>query len=64
MPTPDEVVLDETWKGGEYFRSGAIWSLGKGKVFYFRPGDQQYAVYKVKPVLKIIENAVVWLGGK
>ncbi|MEC7881614.1 MAG: ThuA domain-containing protein [Verrucomicrobiota bacterium] len=63
IPTPDEVILDETWKGGEYFRSGAIWTLGKGKVFYFRPGDQQYAVYKLKPVLKIIENATVWLGG-
>ena len=64
VPTPDEVILDETWKGGEYFRSGAIWSLGQGKVFYFRPGDQQYAVYKVKPVLKIVENAAVWLGGE
>tara|TARA_Y100000814_G_C12327678_1_gene400384 strand:- start:148 stop:1071 length:924 start_codon:yes stop_codon:yes gene_type:complete len=64
VPTPDEVILDETWKGGEYFRSGAIWSLGQGKVFYFRPGDQQYAVYKIKPVLKIIENAAVWLGGE
>jgi len=64
VPTPDEVILDETWKGGEYFRSGAIWSLGQGKVFYFRPGDQQYAVYKVMPVLKIIENAAVWLGGE
>ena len=64
VPTPDEVILDETWKGGEYFRSGAIWSLGLGKVFYFRPGDQQYAVYKVKPVLKIIENAAVWLGSE
>ena len=64
VPTPDEVILDETWKGGEYFRSGAIWALGKGKVFYFRPGDQQYAVYKVKPVLKIIENAALWLGGE
>ena len=48
----------------QYFRSGAIWSLGQGKVFYFRPGDQQYAVYKIKPVLKIIENAAVWLGGE
>ncbi len=62
VPTPDEVILDETWEGGEYFRSGAIWNLGKGKIFYFRPGDQQYAVYKIKPVLKIIENATVWMG--
>jgi trehalose utilization protein len=64
VPTPDEVILDETWEGGEYFRSGAIWSLGQGKVFYFRPGDQQYAVYKIGPVLKILENAAIWLGAK
>ncbi|MEM7385392.1 MAG: ThuA domain-containing protein, partial [Verrucomicrobiota bacterium] len=62
IPAPDLVVLDETWAGGEYFRSGCVWNLGQGKVFYFRPGDQQYAVYKEKPVLQIIENACLWLG--
>ena len=64
VPTPDEVILDETWKGGEYFRTGALWKLGQGTVFYFRPGDQQYAVYKVEPVLNILENAAIWLGAK
>jgi trehalose utilization protein len=62
IPAPDRLILDETWAGGEYFRSGALWQLGKGKVFYFRPGDQQYAVYKETPVLKVIENACLWLG--
>ena len=64
VPTPDEVILDETWKGGEYFRTGALWKLGQGTVFYFRPGDQQYAVYKVESVLHILENAAIWLGAK
>ena len=64
VPIPDEVILDETWRGGEYFRTGALWNLGQGTVFYFRPGDQQYAVYKVEPVLKILENAAIWLGSK
>ena len=64
VPTPDEVILDETWKGGEYFRTGALWKLGQGTVFYFRPGDQQYTVYKVEPVLHILENAAIWLGAK
>ena len=62
VPEPDEVVLDETWKGGEYFRSGCVWNLGKGKVFYFRPGDEDYNVYNQDPILQIIENACVWLG--
>ena len=62
VPAPDRLIFDETWAGGEYFRSGALWQLGKGKVFYWRPGDQQYAVYKETPVVKVIENACLWLG--
>jgi len=62
VPEPDEVVLDETWKGGEYFRSGSVWHLGQGKVFYFRPGDEDYNVFKQKPILQIIENACLWLA--
>ena len=62
VPEPDEVVLDETWKGGEYFRSGCVWHLGQGKVFYFRPGDEDYNVFKQKPILQIIENACLWLA--
>ena len=62
VPEPDELLLTETWQGGEYFRSGMLWNLGRGKVFYFRPGDQQYAVYKEPHVLEVIDNACQWLG--
>lgn len=62
VPEPDEVVLEERWAGGEWFRSGAVWKVGKGKVFYFRPGHETFAVYKEKPVLQILENAVRWLA--
>jgi trehalose utilization protein len=64
VPEPDEVVLEERWAGGDWFRSGMVWRVGKGKVFYFRPGHETFAVYKEKPVLKILENAVRWLAGK
>ena len=30
VPEPDEVILEECWAGGEWFRSGAIWQVGKG----------------------------------
>lgn len=63
VPEPDELVLVESWQGGESFRSGMLWKIGRGQVFYFRPGDQQYAVFKEESVLKIIENASAWLGG-
>lgn len=62
VPEPDTVLFTEQWAGGEFFRSGCLWNLGKGRIFYFRPGDQQYAVYDNPHLLKIIENACLWLG--
>jgi trehalose utilization protein len=64
VPEPDEVVFEERWAGGEWFRSGCVWQLGKGKVFYFRPGHETFAVYKEKPVLQILENAARWLASR
>ena len=64
VPEPDEVVLEERWATGEWFRSGLVWNLGKGHVFYFRPGHETYPVFKKKPVLQLLENAVRWLAVK
>jgi len=64
VPEPDEVILEERWATGEWFRSGMLWKLGKGRVFYFRPGHETYAVFKEKPVLQLLENAVRWLATK
>ena len=62
VPTPDTVVFEERWDKGEHFRSGCIWQIGKGRVFYFRPGHEIYPVYKQAEPLRVIENAVRWLG--
>lgn len=64
VPPPDEVVLEEHWEHGEWFRSGSVWNIGKGKVFYFRPGHELYPVFKNPDVLKLLDNAVRWLGEK
>lgn len=64
VPKPDVVVFEERWPTGEWFRSGAVWNIGKGKVFYFRPGHETYPVYKEEIPLKIVENAIRWLGTK
>ena len=41
-----------------------IWNIGKGKVFYFRPGHETYGVYFEPMPLKVLENASRWLGGQ
>ena len=63
VPAPDEVVFEEHWAGGERFRSGAIWKVGKGRLFYFRPGHETHAVYTEALPMRVVENAVRWLGG-
>jgi trehalose utilization protein len=62
VPEPDAVILEERWKTGEWFRSGSLWNIGRGKVFYFRPGHEVYPIYKNENVLRIAANAVKWLG--
>ena len=64
VPAPDAVVLEERWERGEWFRSGSVWNLGKGRIFYFRPGHELYPVFKNPDVLKVIENSVRWMGSK
>ena len=62
VPEPDELVFKETWADGQWFRSGMVWNLGKGKIFYFRPGHEQYPIYRQAEIQRILLNAVRWLG--
>lgn len=61
VPDPDAVVFEERWATGEWFRSGMLWKVGKGTVFYFRPGHETYPTYKEVYPLRIVTNAVTWL---
>ena len=62
VPPPDEVVFEERWELGERFRSGAVWRIGKGKLFYFRPGHETFNVYFQPETLRVVENAVRWMA--
>src|ERR687897_1041611 len=60
IPAPDELVFLSTFSSGEVFRSGCCWRRGKGKVFYFSPGDQDYPVYHHPDIRRVLANAVQW----
>ncbi|MGZ0657568.1 ThuA domain-containing protein [Coraliomargarita sp. W4R72] len=60
IPTPEEQLLISWFTGGEVFRSGATWTRGNGKIFYFRPGHETYPTYHQAEVQKVITNAVRW----
>ena len=58
IPKPDEVVFAGWFSGGQVFRSGCTFSRGYGKIFYFQPGHEEYPIYYMPEIQKIIINAV------
>lgn len=60
IPAPEELIFISWFQGGEVFRSGCAYQRGLGKIFYFRPGDQEYPTYYSMEVLHVIANAVRW----
>lgn len=61
IPTPDELLFISWFQGGEVFRSGATFTRGNGKIFYFRPGHETYPTYHNEYVQQVIKNAVKWV---
>jgi trehalose utilization protein len=60
VPKPDETVFISWFPGGEVFRSGITYHRGYGKVFYFRPGHEEYPTFFNENVQKVLTNAVEW----
>lgn len=60
IPEPDTLVFISWFTGGEVFRSGACYTRGQGKIFYFRPGHETLPTYHHPEVQLVISNAVRW----
>ena len=65
VPPPDVKVLEGSWEGGEEHGSdGMCWTVGKGKVFYLRPGHETHPIFYQPEVQAVIRNAVRWLASE
>lgn len=58
IPKPDDVIFTGWFSGGGVFRSGCTFTRGYGKIFYFQPGHEEYPIYHIPEIRKIIINAV------
>ncbi len=58
IPKPDEVVFGGWFSNGHIFRSGCVFTRGRGRIFYFQPGHEEYPVYHIPEIQMIIRNAV------
>jgi trehalose utilization protein len=62
IPEPDDLIFISSFEGGEVFRSGVTFTRGKGRIFYFSPGDQEYPVYHQPHIRQVIANGVGWVA--
>lgn len=60
IPQPDELVFISSFAGGEVFRSGCCFYRGRGRIFYFSPGDEAYPIYFHPDVRRVIANGARW----
>jgi len=60
VPAPDSLVFITWFQGGEVFRSGCCYQRGRGRIFYFQPGNETFPVYHQPEVQRVIVNAVRW----
>ncbi len=62
VPEPEAVVFVSRWGPGETFRSGLTWTVGKGRVTYFRPGHDGFPILFHRTVRQVIANAALWVA--
>jgi len=60
IPQPDEQIFITWYPGGEVFRSGCCWHRGRGRIFYFSAGHEEFPVFANEYVQKAIINGVRW----
>lgn len=60
IPKPDDVIFLGWFESGEVFRSGCTFTRGCGKIFYFQPGHEEFPIYHMPEIQRIITNAVRW----
>jgi trehalose utilization protein len=62
VPDPETVVMVSTFDRGETFRSALTWTVGKGRVFYFRPGHDGFPVFFHPAVRQVVANSATWVA--
>jgi trehalose utilization protein len=62
VPGPEAAVFDGVYEDGRHARQGLAWTVGKGRVFYWRPGHETYPIFFMPEVQHILRNAVYWLA--
>jgi trehalose utilization protein len=61
VPAPEAVVLDGVHEAnGNHARQLLTWTVGRGRVVYFRPGHEEFPVYFQPEVKRVLRNIALF----
>lgn len=60
VPVPDELIFITGYQGGEVLRSGCGWRRGRGRVFFFAAGHEEYPIYDHPDLRRALGNIARW----
>ena len=64
VPEPEAVILEGTWASGHRSRECLVWSLGKGRLVYIRAGHEEYPIFFMPEMRKLVTNSTLWAAGR
>lgn len=64
VPEPEAVVVEGTWETGHRNREVMTWKLDKGRMVYIRAGHEEYPIYLMPQMQRLVANAVEWAAGQ
>ncbi|HUU20916.1 MAG TPA: ThuA domain-containing protein, partial [Phycisphaerae bacterium] len=63
VPIPEAVIFAGVYNDAtELARDGLVWTVGKGRIFYFRPGHETFPIFHNPSIQKVIANAARWMA--
>jgi trehalose utilization protein len=60
VPEPEAVIVEGTWPSGHRSRDCLAWSVGKGRLVYIRAGHEEYPIFFMPEMRKLVANAAEW----
>ena len=64
VPEPEAVIMEGTWESGHRSRECLVWTIGKGRMVYIRAGHEEYPIFMMPEMRRLVVNSTLWAAGK
>ena len=64
VPQPEAVIVEGIWETGHRGREVMTWTIGKGRMVYIRAGHEDYPIFFMPEMQRLVANSVNWAAGR